>query len=128
MAAASRRGKEWPGVGPAAWALALAVAATAGPMALAEETPQQFDAANAENRRHSEAQNQLRNDAHDLRNDQARALLGCERAGSAAAVQACRSNVAIDMRQRGLDLDNQIIRERNNHTQILKGIGVHRVP
>jgi len=96
--------------------------------ALAQETPDQFDAANAENRRHNEAQNQLRNQAHDLRNDQAKALLQCQGTGSAAAQKACAGNVGINLRQRGLDLNNQSIQERNNHNLILKGIGVHRVP
>src|ERR1700754_3801800 len=36
---------------------------------LAQETPDQFDAANAENRRHTQQQNQFRNQAHDLRTD-----------------------------------------------------------
>jgi hypothetical protein len=94
----------------------------------AQETPDQFDAANAENRRHSEAQNQLRNQAHDLRNDRAKALLGCQGTGSAAAQNACNSNVEINTRQRDLDLGNQSIQEHNTHNQILKGIGVHRVP
>jgi hypothetical protein len=96
--------------------------------ALAQETPDQFNAANAENRRHTETQNQLRNQAHDLRNDQDRAVLGCQGTGSAAAQGACNSNVGIDMRQRGLDLHNQIIQERNSHNQILQGLGVHRAP
>jgi hypothetical protein len=96
--------------------------------ALAQETPDQFNAANAEQRRHSEAQNQLRNQAHDLRNDQDRALLGCQGAGSAAAQSACSNNVGINMNQRNLDLRNQIIQEHNSHNQILQGLGVHRVP
>jgi len=96
--------------------------------ALAQETPELFDAANAENRRHSEAENQLRNQAHDLRTDRTKALLGCQGTGSAAAQKACTNNVDIDTRQNKLDLDNQVIQERNNHTLILKGIGVHRVP
>ena len=96
--------------------------------ALAQETPDQFNAANAESRRHSEAQNQLRNQAHDLRNDQAKALLQCQGAGSAAAQKACAGNADVNLRQRGLDLNNQAIQERNSHNLILKGIGVHRVP
>ena len=95
---------------------------------LAQETPSQFDAANAESRRHSEAQNQLRNQALDLRTDRANKLLTCQGAGSAMARTACANNVEIDLRRRGLGLDNQVIRERNNHNRILKGIGVHRVP
>jgi hypothetical protein len=96
--------------------------------ALAQETPDQFNAANAENRRHTETQNQLRNQAHDLRIDRDRALLGCQGSGSAAAQGACNGNVGIDMRQRGLDLHNQIIQEHNTHNQILQGLGVHRAP
>jgi len=97
-------------------------------VAAAQETLDQFDAANAEARRHSEAQNDLNDQAHDLRIDQNKALLTCQGAASAAAAKACAGNVEIEMRQKRLDLDNQAIRERNNHTQILKGIGVHRVP
>jgi hypothetical protein len=119
-------GMGWIGRGLAGLFLALAVL-QAAPVA-AQETPDQFDAANAENRRFTEAQNQLRNQAHDLRNDNANALLQCQGAGSAAAQNACESNVGIDMRQRRLNLGNQIIQERNNHDLILKGIGVHRVP
>ena len=96
--------------------------------ALAQETPDQFNAANAENRRHNEAQNQLRNQAHDLRIDRAKGLLQCQGAGSAAAQNACASNLDIQLRQRGLDLNNQAIQEKNNHNLILKGTGVHRVP
>jgi hypothetical protein len=95
---------------------------------LAQETPDQFNAANAEQRRHTEAQQQIRNQAHDLRVDQGRALLGCQGAGSAAAQSACSNNVGINMNQRNLDLRNQIIQERNSHSQILQGIGVHRAP
>jgi hypothetical protein len=96
--------------------------------ASAQETPDQFDAANAENRRHNEAQNRLRNQAHDLRNDRTKGLLQCRGAGSAAAQTACANNLDIDLRQRGLDLSNQSIREKDSHDLILKGIGVHRVP
>ena len=94
----------------------------------AQETPDQFNAANAENRRHNEAQNQLRNQAHDLRNDRAKGLLQCQGAGSAAAQKACAGNLDLNLRQRGLDLNNRAIQEKNNHNLILKGIGVHRVP
>jgi flavoprotein len=96
--------------------------------ASAQETPDQFNAANAENQRFYEAQNKLRNQAHDLRNDRARGLLQCQGAGSGAAQNACANNLDIDLRQRGLDLNNQRIQEQNNHSLILKGIGVHRVP
>jgi hypothetical protein len=107
--------------------LAALVLFTAVP-ALAQETPDQFNAANAEQRRHTEAQQQIRNQAHDLRVDQGRALLGCQGAGSAAAQSACSNNVGINMNQRNLDLRNQIIQEHNSHNQILQGLGVHRVP
>jgi hypothetical protein len=96
--------------------------------ASAQETPDQFNAANAENRRHNEAQNQLRNQAHDLRNDRAKGLLQCQGAGSAAAQRACTNNLDLNLRQRGLDLNNRAIQEQNNHNLILKGIGVHRAP
>jgi hypothetical protein len=108
--------------------LALAVGVLHGWPAVAQETPDQFDAANAENRRHSEAENALRGQAHDLRNDQTQGALHCQGAGSASAQQACQNNLGIEMRQRGLDLSNQSIQERNNHNLILKGIGVHRAP
>jgi hypothetical protein len=96
--------------------------------ASAQETPDQFNAANAETRRHQEVQNQLRNQAHDLRNDRANGLLQCQGAGSAAAQSACANNLDLQLRRRGLDLNNQIIQERDNHNLILKGTGVHRVP
>jgi hypothetical protein len=108
--------------------LFLALALLHAIPAIAQETPDQFDAANAENRRHSEAQNQLRNQAHDLRKQRADALLGCQGAGSAGAKSACESNVEINTRQHDLNLNNQSIQERNSHNQILKGIGVHSVP
>lgn len=108
--------------------LLLALALLQAEPVTAQETPDQFDAANAENRRHSEAQNQLRNQAHDLRNDRAKALLHCQGAGSTSARNACQSNVGIDVRQRDLNLNNQVIQERNDHNLILKGIGVRRVP
>ena len=96
--------------------------------ALAQETPNQFNAANAENRRYNEVQNRLRNQAHDLRNDRANGLLQCQAAGSAAAQNACANNLDIKLRQRGLDLSNQRIQQQNDHNLILKGTGVHRVP
>ena len=120
-AAAWRRG--WLGGVGAGLLLALPLAP-----ALAQETPNQFDDANAENRRHSEAESQQRNQAHDLRDNRTKSLLGCQGTGSAAAQKACTNNVDIDTRQHTLDLDNQAIQERNNHNLILKGIGVHRVP
>jgi hypothetical protein len=126
MANAQSRGREWIGRGLAA--LLMAVAVLHAVPVRAQETPSQFDDANAENRRHSEAQNQLRNQAHDLRNDRAKALLTCQGAGSAGAQNGCNNNVDINMQQRGLDLHNQILQEHDTHNQILKGIGVHRVP
>jgi hypothetical protein len=111
------------GIGPVLLMMALAI-----PAALAQETPDQFNAANAETRRYNEIQNQLRNQAHDLRNDQARGVLQCQGAGSAAAQGACANNLDINLRQRGLNLNNQVIQQRDNHNLILKGTGVHRVP
>jgi hypothetical protein len=116
------------GIGRGVAALLVSLTLLHAVPAWAQETPDQFNAANAENRRHSESQNQLRNQAHDLRNDRDKALLGCQGTGSAAAQGACNSNVGIDMRQRGLDLHNQIIQEHNSHNQILQGLGVHRAP
>lgn len=109
-------------------ALLLALTALYAGAALAQETPDQFDKANAEARRHTEAQQQMRNQAHQNRVDESNARIGCQGTGSGAAQGACNSNVDINMRQRGLDLHNQIIDEHNNHNQILQGIGVHRVP
>jgi hypothetical protein len=109
-------------------ALLMALPLLQAAPALAQETPQQFNAANAETRRYSEIQNQLRNQAHELRDDRANGLLQCRGAGSAAAQSACAGNLDINLRQRGLNLNNQIIRERDNHNLILKGTGVHRVP
>jgi hypothetical protein len=123
---ANAGGKGW--IGGSLAGLALALVLLPAVPAAAQETPDQFDAANAENRRHSEALNQLRNQAHDLRNDRAKALLQCQGAGTAAARNACASNVEIDLRRRDLDLGNRLLQERNSHDLILKGIGVHRVP
>ncbi len=109
-------------------ALLLALTALTAGAALAQETPSQFDKANAEARRHTEAQQQLRNRAHQNRLDENNARVTCQGAGSAAAQGACNSNVDIGMRNRGLDLHNDAIDERNNHNQILQGLGVHRVP
>jgi Skp family chaperone for outer membrane proteins len=98
----------------------VTLATTAG----AQETIDQFNAANAENRRHSATQGQLRNDALQLHQDQGRGLLNCQGAGSAGAIGACQGNVQIQTQQRGLMLDNRIQQERNAHRQNLKGIGV----
>jgi hypothetical protein len=106
-------------------ALLLLVAFMAlAPVARAQETIDQFNAANAENRRHSAAQSQLRNNALQLRQDQARGLLNCQGAG---AVGACQGNDQIQTQQRGLMLDNRIQQERDAHRQNLKGIGVSPV-
>lgn len=96
--------------------------------AVAQETPGAFDAANAEARRYTEIQNQLRNQAEVLRSDRARGLLQCQGAGPAAAQQACAANLELNLRRRGLDLQNRAIQQQNSHSLILKGIGVHRVP
>jgi hypothetical protein len=93
-------------------------------LAEAQETIDQFNASNAENRRHSAAQSQLRNDALRLRQDQARGLLSCQGAGSSAAIGACQGNVQIQTGQRGLMLDNRIQQERDAHRRNLQGIGV----
>jgi hypothetical protein len=104
----------------AALAFVASAISAQGP-ALGQETIDQFNAANAENRRHTAAENQLRNDALQLRQDQARGLLNCQGAG---AVAACRSNRQLQTQQRGLMLDNQIRQERDFHRQTLQGIGV----
>ena len=122
MGKASRRGR----IGRAAAGLALALAVFQAIPALAQETPQQFDAVNVENRRHTAAQSDLRNQAHDLRTDQQKALLGCQGAGSAGATAACTNNANITLQQRSLDLRNQTLQERNTHNQIIQGLGVHR--
>jgi hypothetical protein len=122
MAKASTRG-----VGRLA-ALLIALPLLQAVPALAQETPDQFNAANAETRRYQNIQNQLRNQAHDLRDDRTKGLLQCQGAGSGAAQSACSNNLDIKLRQRGLNLNNQIIQERDNHNLILKGTGVHRVP
>ena len=101
--------------------LLLAALASLASTARAQETIDQFNAANAENRRHSAAQSQLRNDALQLRQDQARALLNCQGTG---AVGACQGNVQMQTQQRGLMLDNRIRQERDAHRQNLQGIGV----
>jgi hypothetical protein len=100
--------------------LILAFVAVAS-AARAQETIDQFNAANAENRRHSAAQSQLRNDALQLHQDHGRALLSCQGAG---AVAACQGNVQSETQQRGLMLDNRIQQERDAHRQKLQGIGV----
>jgi hypothetical protein len=92
--------------------------------AQAQETIDQFNAANAENRRHTDAQSQLRNDGLQLRQDQARGQLNCQGAGSAAATGACQGNVQLQTQQRGLMLNNRTQQERDAHRQNLQGIGV----
>jgi ABC-type transport system involved in cytochrome bd biosynthesis fused ATPase/permease subunit len=106
--------------------LATAAAAT-GPLtpAAAQETSDQFDAANAENRRYTDEQNRLNNRALELRQDRARALQGCSGIGSAAAAKACAGNVEIQDRQQRYRLDNQGQQQLNQHNGILQGIGVH---
>jgi methylthioribose-1-phosphate isomerase len=113
-----------------AWrgAAALVLACSCAMPVAAQETPDQYNKANAESRRHSEAQQQLRNQAHDLRKSEGTALQTCQGAGSSAAQSACENQVGIQTQQQRYRLDNQAIGERNNHTRILKGIGVHRVP
>lgn len=97
------------------------------PCAAAQETVDQFNAANAENRRHSAAESQLRNDALQLRQGQARGLLNCQGAGTPAGIGACQGNVQLQNQQRGLLLDNRLQQERDLHRQNLQGIGVSPV-
>jgi len=109
-------------------ALLTAVALLQAVPVQAQETHDQYNAANAENRRHSETLNQYRIQQHNLRQDQENAMLQCQGAGSASAASACANNVGIGMQQRQLNLDNQFLQEHDNHNMILKGLGVHRVP
>jgi hypothetical protein len=93
--------------------------------AQAQETIGQFNAANAENRRHTDAQNQLRNDALQLRQSQARGLLNCQGVGSATGAGACAGNVQLQTQQRGLQLNNRAQQELDAHRSNLNAIGVH---
>jgi hypothetical protein len=95
------------------------------PVAAAQETIDQFNAANAENRRHTAAESQLRNDALQLRQDQARGLLNCQGIGSATGASACAGHVQGQIQQRGLMLNSQIQQERDTHRSNLKAIGVN---
>ena len=108
------------------FAAALLVALSAGSsVAQAQETIDQFNAANAEQRRHTGAQNELNNQALQLRKDQQQQMVGCQGAGSPGA---CANDVNIGTQQRALRLDSQSVQERNTHIQILQGLGVNRVP
>ncbi|MES1152056.1 MAG: hypothetical protein ABUL54_09185 [Dongia sp.] len=89
--------------------------------AQAQETIDQFNAANAENRRHTAAESQLRNDATQLRRDQARGLLNCQGAGAPAA---CAGTLQPGLQQRQLMLRNRAFDENNAHRSNLQGIGV----
>ena len=102
----------------------LAAGLTLGPAVQAQETIDQFNAANAENRRHTATETQLRNDALQLRQDQARGLLSCQGTGAAAA---CAGNLQLQTQQRGLMLNNHLQQERDAHRQNLQGIGVSPV-
>jgi hypothetical protein len=90
-----------------------------------QETLDQFNAANAENRRYSEVQNQLRNQALRLQQERDNAVVGCQGIGSAGGQSACRNNVQIQIQQRNLMLDNRALQQRNTHQTILNGIGVN---
>ncbi len=104
--------------------IALLLAVLSPLAAEAQQTIDQFNAANAENRRHTAAESQLNNDALQLRQDQARGLLNCNGAGSAAAVGGCQGNLQLQTQQRNLMLDDRIRQERDLHRQNLQGIGV----
>jgi len=95
-----------------------------GSTARAQETIDQFNAANAENRRHTATQNELRNDALRLRQDQTRGLLNCQGTGNAAA---CAGNLQPGTQQQQLMLRNRALDERNTHRSNLHGIGVSPV-
>jgi len=86
--------------------------------AWAQETIDQFNAANAENRRHTAAEIELRNNALQVRQDQARDVLNCR------GVATCQNNLQLQTQQRGLMLNNQIRQERDTHRSNLQGIGV----
>jgi len=101
--------------------LALCLMLLAGATAQAQETIDQFNAANAENRRHTAAESQLRSDALQLRQDRARGLLNCQ--GSGAPV-ACTGMLQRGIQQQQLILRNRAIDENNAHRSTLRGIGV----
>ena len=96
----------------------------AAPAVQAQETIDQFNAANAENRRHTAAESQLRNDALQLRQDQARGLLNCQGIASAHGASACAGNVQLQTQQRSLMLDNRARQELDAHQSTLRSIGV----
>jgi hypothetical protein len=93
--------------------------------AASAQTIDQFNAANAENRRHTAAETQLRNQATQLRQDQARGLIACQGAGSAAASGACAGVLQRGLQRRAFDLDNRALDEQNTHTNTLRSIGVN---
>jgi hypothetical protein len=103
-----------------------AVVLVAGALpAAAQETVGQFNATNAENRRHSAAQDQLSNDAQQLQRDESRGLIGCQGAGSSAAANACGNTVELGIQRRGIMLNNQALQEQNAHANALRTIGVN---
>jgi len=118
----ARSGRIRRGWGALVLLTALSVAPAVGQ---AQETIDQYNAANAEQRRYSDVQNGLNNQALQQQKDQQRQLLGCQGAG---APGACVNDTNITAEQRALRLNNQSIQERNTHILILQSIGVHRVP
>jgi hypothetical protein len=100
------------------WGLALA------PAGHAQESIDQFNAANAENRRHTAAQSALGNEALRLQQDQEQGVLGCRSLGSGSAAGACQGNVRRQIGQRSLQLDSRSRQEQDLHRSTLRAIGV----
>lgn len=123
---AQQSGTRWTRAASGLAVLPILAALSGAPVpAEAQETIQQFNAANAEQRRYADVQNQLNNQALQLRQDHQQQLLGCQGAGAPAA---CANTANIAAERQRLELDNMATQARDQHRQILMGIGVRPVP
>ena len=89
---------------------------------ITNQTIDQFNAANAENRRFSQVQSGLRNQALQQRKDRAQSELGCAAIGGGAA-NACSNRLDLQNRQQQLLLHNQALQQLNIHNSIQQGLG-----
>jgi hypothetical protein len=112
--------KKWPIVRAGlASALVWTVLSAAGP-AFAQQTMQQFNDTNAENRRYTDMQNQLRGDLHQQRMDQRNGAIACQSMG--AGQGACQNQLNFNNQQQGLALHGQRLQQRQTHMGVLRGI------
>ena len=81
-----------------------------------------YNAINDENRRHTQAEIEIRNQQQQLRNDRRQGLTACQGIAAATGQNACATNLGNRLQQHQTTIDNRIRIENNTHHQVLQGL------